>query len=108
MEDSLSLEDFPLDLIRLILEFLFKSGEFHHVSNFLRVSRKMYGLLKELPWLKMVYNHEWYLYQRQHMMKRDNYRWDVIDQLRALKREQLKRKRCLQDGVKDGVKTTVK
>lgn len=81
-----------MDLIRLILEYLFESGKFHHVSNFLRVSRKMYGLLKELHWLKMVYNHEWYLYQKQ-KLKHETKRFDVNEQLRTLKREQLKRKR---------------
>ena len=81
----------PLDLVRLVLEFLFKSMEFHHVVRLLRVSKPMLALLHDLPWLKMVYNHEWYLYEKKRLKKKFE-RYCINNRLETIKAD---RRTCL-------------
>jgi hypothetical protein len=73
----------PLDVMRLIVQFLFKSTEFHHVMRFLRVSKRMMELL-DIGWMKRLYDHEWYLYQRRRLSKEG---WYAQDELQCLKRK---------------------
>lgn len=74
----------PLDVMRLIVQFLFKSTEFRHVMRFLRVSKRMMELL-EIGWMRRLYEHEWYLYQRRRLSKEGF--WYARDELQCLKRK---------------------